>query len=129
VLVLLVQALLGLTLTAGLRAVAGPLHLHVDLHDGAGHHHGHHDGSPGTVDRHWHGDDATAAGLLALDGAAQAAEELPGNAAASAVAALVPAFPPPPAVPRPARDPWSGPGPAPAWTDAHRAPPEPPPRG
>jgi hypothetical protein len=124
VLVMLVQALLALTLSAGVRAVVGPLHLHDDAA-----HAGHHHGPAGAVGRHWHHGDVSAAGTVNLEAASPAAEDLPGTAAASAAATLLAAFPGPPAVPRPERDAWPGSGAAPGWTDAIQAPPTPPPRG
>jgi hypothetical protein len=123
VLVLLMQALLALTLTAGQRAIAGPLHVHGDAHAGD-----HHQGAADAAGRHWHGDAADATGVVVLDGAAQAADDMTGGAAASALASGLPAFPRLPAVPSADRDAWAARGPALHWKDATPAPPEPPPR-
>ena len=124
-LVLLVQALLALTLAAGQRSIAGPLHVHGDGTEAPHHHHG----PAGAAGRHWHDDASTVAAMVVLDGAAQAAQDLTGGAAAGASAALLPVFPLLPAVPRPDRDAWPGTGTAPGWSDAVPAPPETPPRG
>lgn len=78
---LLLQAMLALTLSAGPRAISGPLHLHTGAD--AGHQHG---AAPGAVARHHH---AERADVLVLEPGATGIDEL-GSAGANAAAVLWP---------------------------------------
>jgi hypothetical protein len=128
---MLLQAMLALMLSAGPRAIGGPLHWHDAVggpHGHAGHSgHGGHSSHPDAVARHHHD---VADGAVWLESAAQAAEDLsPGGAAASALAAMCPLRCPAIAVPHPGRDPWPAAQQAAAWADAAPGRPEVRPRG
>jgi hypothetical protein len=88
---LLLQAMLALLLSAGPRAIAGPLHWHADTGHHPAHSHAHdhpHGELAGTVARHSH---EPAADLVLLEPGSSVADDLR-NAGAAAAAALWPAM-------------------------------------
>jgi predicted small lipoprotein YifL len=118
VLWLLVQALLALSLAAGPRAVAGPLHFH-DAGSSAAHDHGDDAGAPhDDARRHRHTDGTASAGIVWLDEAAQATED----ATASAMATLWPALEASVTLPQPPEGGRHSQAPALPWASAEPSP-------